>query len=77
MKNKFITIYYFQRGTICTADFEKSEKEVLLNKKQVSEIGDIEKFNKEKYFTLTMTNGNRYFLRPDRYLSIIKQFRKK
>lgn len=76
MKNKFITIHYFQRGTIiCSADFEKPEREVLLNKKQVSEIGDIETFNREKYFTLTMTNGNRYFLRPQRYESIIDQFK--
>jgi hypothetical protein len=75
MKNKFITIVYFQRGSICSADFENSEREVLLNKKEVSEIGNIEKFNKEKYFTLTMTNGNRYFLRPQRYESIIDQFK--
>ena len=65
----FITISYFQRGQIVIDDFRKSDKETLLNVNHISEISEITEINDYKnfykYFTITMSNGNRYFIKPE------------
>jgi hypothetical protein len=71
----FISINYFKRGQICMDDFKNTDKETLLNIKHISEIGEIEDFNDKNYFTLTMSNGNRYFIRPEYKEKLIYQLK--
>jgi hypothetical protein len=76
MRN-YIKINFFAKGILTSSCLDKKEKEGFININHISEIGEIEKFNGKKYFSLTMSNNSRYFMKPKRISKLFKNIKLK
>jgi hypothetical protein len=71
---KFIEVYYFDRGLISSSSFEKSEKTTIISIDHIAEVGGIEAFDSlNKFFIITLSNGNRLFIKPEHRNSIVNK----